>query len=252
MRAKDILAAMYTTTPLIFAHSGSQAYAPPNTLPAFERAAEQQAHGTELDVHLTRDGHVVVIHDFTVDAATDGTGVVAAMTLAELKRLDAGRKFGPGFAGTPIPTLDEVFQAVGQRLLINVEIKSHDRETNGIEQAVADCIVRHDMAERVFVSSFNPLALRRLRAILPEIPLGFLYGHDSPPIAYALIEGFEVEAIHPQASLVTPECVTTAHNAGQRVHTWTVNEDAQAIALRDMGVDCIITDAPDRICAALA
>src|SRR5690606_28189003 len=116
---------------LVFGHRGAKAYAPMNTIPAFELAAEQGADGIELDVHRSKDGHAVIVHDFTVDETTDGNGTVTEMTLAQLKELDAGSWFGEGFHGVQIPTLDEVFEAVGERLLINVEIKSNMQDTDG-------------------------------------------------------------------------------------------------------------------------
>jgi len=249
MTASDVLAAMYSTTPLIFGHSGAQAYAPSNSLPAFERAAQQNAHGTELDVHRSKDGYPVVLHDFTVDATTNGTGRVADLTLAELKALDAGSWFAPEFAGVQIPTLDEVFDLVGKQLFINVEIKSMSQETDGVEQVVADCILRHNMKERVIVSCFNPLALRRFREIMPDVPLGFLYGIDTPEAIWKLIEGFEVEAIHPEASLIHADVVAKAHALGQKVNAWTVNDVDEARQLANLGVDAIITDVPDQLLA---
>jgi len=251
MSASEILDVMYSTIPLIFGHSGAQAYAPSNTLPAFELAAQQNAHGTELDVHRSKDGHPVLLHDFTVDATTNGTGRVSDLTLAELKALDAGSWFAPEFAGVQIPTLDEVFEAVGQQLFVNVEIKSLSEETDGIEQAVADCILRHGMQERVIVSCFNPLALRRFRDILPDVPLGFLYGKDSPEVVWGLIEGFRVEALHPEAFLIDAQLVEKAHAARQRINAWTVNNIEEARKLRDLGVDAIITDVPDQLLANL-
>lgn len=251
MQAAHILNTMYATTPLVFGHSGAQAYAPPNTLPAFELAVQQGAHGTELDVHRSKDGYPVVIHDFTVDASTSGSGRVTDLTLAELKTLDAGSWYAPEFAGVTIPTLDEIFESVGKTLFINVEIKSLSQDTDGIEQVVADCIRRHHMQERVFVSCFNPLALRRFRAILPDVPLGFLYGEASPEMVYTLMQDFVVEALHPQDSLIDAALVTKAHETGQRVNAWTVNDPVRARVLRDYGVDCIMTDAPDKLLIAL-
>src|SRR5512136_1224893 len=107
--------------PLNIGHRGASAAAPQNTLAAFRKAMELGADGVELDVQLSADGAVVVIHDFTVDKATDGTGRVAAKTLAELKALDAGSRFSPQFAGERIPTLAEVFEAIDGKLLVNVE-----------------------------------------------------------------------------------------------------------------------------------
>ena len=251
MKTEAVLNNMYANAPLVFGHRGAQAYAPPNTLPAFQLAVEQGAHGSELDVHRSKDGHPVVIHDFSVDATTDGSGHVADLTLAELKALDAGGWYAPGYAGVTIPTLDEVFEAVGKHLFINIEIKSNTQETDGVEQVVAECIRRHAMEERVIVSAFNPLALRRFRDLMPDVPIGFLYAKDSPDSAHALIADFAVEALHPEDILINPLLVEKAHNAGQRVNAWTVNDVEQARQLVEMGVDCIITDAPDRILAAL-
>lgn len=174
MTARTAIAEMYRTQPLVFGHRGAKVYAPMNTLPAFELAARQGAHGIELDVHRSRDGHPVVIHDFTVDATTDGTGPVASLSLADLRTFDAGAWFGPQFAGVRVPTLDEVFEAVGRRLLVNVEIKAEGEETDGVEEVVAACIRRHGMAERVVVSSFEDIhqlrvATRRLRASLQVV-----------------------------------------------------------------------------------
>ena len=253
MSATEVLNAFYDQqrVPLIFGHSGAQAYAPSNTLPAFELAAKLVRHGTELDVSRSKDGYVVVVHDLTVDATTNGSGRVADLTLAQLKALDAGSWFAPEFAGVTIPTLDEVFEAVGEQLFINVEIKSQTQETDGVEQAVAECIIRHAMQQRVMISSFNPLALRRFRELLPDVPLGFLYGLHSPEIAHRLIEGFTVEALHPEHDLIDQALVDQAHAAGQRVHAWTINDAERAQQLAALGVDLIMTDVPDRLLAAL-
>src|SRR5512139_1857475 len=111
--------------PIIFAHRGASAHAPENTLAAFELALAQQADAIELDVKLSADGRVIVIHDSTVDRTTDGHGKVKDMSLADLKALDAGSFFSSEFAGEKIPTLDEVFEAVGRRTFINIELKNH-------------------------------------------------------------------------------------------------------------------------------
>ncbi len=224
-----------------------------NTLPAFALAAEQGADGIELDVHRTRDGHVVVVHDFTVDATTNGSGRVTEMTLDELKALDAGSWFGDAFRGVTIPTLDEVFEAVGDSLLVNVEIKSKAVETDGVEQAVADVIARHDMTRRVIVSSFNPLTLNRFRDILPQVPIGFLYqagmSIDTEEVMKQL--GLKHEARHPHHSMIDAAYMPWAITEGYRVNAWTVNDAARAVELRELGVDAIITDAPDVILQAV-
>lgn len=238
---------------LVFGHRGASAYAPMNTIPAYVLAADQGADGIELDVHRSKDGHAVIVHDFTVDHTTNGSGRVDAMTLAELKALDAGSWFGEQFVGTRIPTLDEVFEAVGQRVYVNVEIKSESAETDGVEQVVADVIAKYNMQARVIVSSFNPLTLKRFRDIMPEVPIGFLYSNDMPIDTQALMKQLDLkhEARHPHHEMIDTAYMEWVKREGYRVNTWTVNDPARAVVLRDLGVDAIITDKPDVILKAL-
>jgi len=138
--------------PLVFAHRGASHAAPQNTLAAFQEAARLGADGIELDVHLSADGVPVVIHNDTVNATTDGHGLVGELSLAQLKALDAGSSFGPAFAGERIPTLAEVFEAVGRKLLINVELKAQKNATVELENTVAALVPRMGMAGRVWFS----------------------------------------------------------------------------------------------------
>lgn len=245
------LEAIYQGRTLVLGHRGAKAYAPMNTLPAFELAAEQGADGVELDTHLSKDGHLIVLHDFSVDHTTDGSGLARDMTLAELKQLDAGSKlFGERFAGTRIPTLDEVFESVGKRLFINVEIKSEAEQTDGVEQVVADCIARHNLSKTIIVSSFNGLALQRFHAIMPEVAIGFLYAPDYTYFPEA-VEGLPLQARHPHHTMINNDYMKWARSLNLRVNTWTVNDPQRAIELKKLGVDAVITDAPDVILEAL-
>lgn len=254
---KAHLASIYGGRMLVLGHRGAKAYAPMNTIPAFELAADQGADGVELDVHLTKDGQPVIVHDFTVDSTTDGSGLVREMTLAEVKALDAGSWFGPEFAGLRVPTLGEVFEAVGQRLFINVEIKSETVETDGVEQVVADVIAQYSMQEQVIVSSFNPYALQRFRAIMPDVPIGFLYQAGYLPLGegdiVGLMNSFNLghEALHPFQAMIDADYMAAARESGHFVNTWTVNDPARAVELRDLGVNAVITDNPDTVIAAL-
>lgn len=249
------LQAMYMDRVLNFGHRGASHDAPQNTLAAFELAAQYGADGIELDVHLTRDRVPVVIHDEHVDATTDGRGLVREKTLAEVKELDAGSTFDPRFRGERIPTLAEVFEAMGKRVLINVELKGMGWQADGLEAIVADLIARHGLSERVIISSFNPIRLRRMRHIAPQLPLGFLHDWETPPaqrwLAAALMVGFPVEADHPHHVRVTPSYIARARRRGQRVNVWVVNEPERMRELRDMGVDLIMSDRPDVLRAVL-
>jgi glycerophosphoryl diester phosphodiesterase len=233
---------------LVLGHRGASAYAPQNTLPAFQLALEQGADGVELDVHLSRDGHAVVIHDFTVDHTTNGTGLVADMTLEQLKALDAGGWMNAKFAGVQVPTLDEVFAVMGDTAIVNVEIKA---DTVEIEQVVAAVITRHQMTERVVVSSFNPAVLKRFRQVMPEVAIGLLYvpmeGYDPREV----LREMPHQAVHPYHEMIDESYMEWAKGAGYVVNTWTVNDGEKAVTLRDLGVNAIITDQPDTIIAAL-
>lgn len=247
----EILSQMQQADTMVFGHRGAKAYAPMNTMAAFELAAEQGAHGVELDVHRSADGYPVILHDFTIDSTTDGSGTITDMTLAQIRELDAGSWFDERFAGAKIPTLDEVFEALGDRLLFNVEIKSEQQTSDGVEQVVADCIRRHNMTERVIVSSFNPLVLKNFRQVMPEVPLGYLVYEGIPESVRAMIQPDEYEAYHPHDVMIDAVLMAQARKHGHQVNTWTVNDPQRARELAKLGVSVIISDNPDVILDAL-
>ena len=238
---------LYPDRTLIFAHRGASHEAPANTLPAFLLAAELGADGIELDVHLSRDGEIVVIHDFELEATTDGQGPVAARTLAELKGLDAGGWFDPLFAGERIPTLQEVVDAVGDRLLLNIELKSRSLLEERLAEAVVRTIERNHLFRRVVVSSFNPWALRCVARLNASIPRGLLYGPRQPWVLRLgwLRRRIAVQALHPHHSIIDSRYARWATAHGFRLHTWTVDEPARMQELIRLGVDLIITNRPD-------
>lgn len=237
--------------PLVFAHRGAMAYAPMNTLAAFELAHEQGADGIELDVWLSQDDVPVVIHDFEVDNTTDGSGRVGSMTVAEIQALDAGSWYANEFAGQRIPTLAEVFDTIGSKLFINVELKSTDMRVENIVVQTIACIRQHEMSENVLVSSFNPLVVRRMRKYAPEIATGYLQYEDIPRHIRWLRLGTPYATEHPHSTQITPEFIAQAKRKGRYVNAWTVNDPDEAVRLAQMGVDGIITDNPDTILAAL-
>lgn len=233
--------------PLVIGHRGASAYAPENTLAAFRLAFELGADGVELDVTLTKDGVPVVIHDDRVDRTTDGHGAIKQMTLAEVKRLDAGAWFGEKYHGERIPTLAEVLDAVGARGIVNVELKSMTPQSAGLEAAVVQVIEQARAAEHVLISSFNPFALYRTMQLNGRLPRGLLYADDLPiylrrawlrPIA-------RPTALHPKHTMVTTEYVTWARHKGYKINTWTVDEPDEMKRLIALGVDAIITNKPD-------
>lgn len=240
--------------PQIFAHRGARMAAPENTLPAFATALAMGADGIELDVHCSKDGQLAVIHDFTVDKTTNGKGNVRDFTAAELAQLDAGSSFSPQFAGVGVPTLDQVFDLVGSRCRINVEIKSENFVEGGSEvEPLVTLIQQRNLYDQVIVSSFNPITLIKLRWTDPKVKLGLLYFTDLPPhLRQAwFTSSIQPEALHPYHRLVDASHLAWAQMRGCAVNTWTVNEVAEARRLVSLGVDVIMTDVPDVMIKAL-
>lgn len=220
---------------LVVAHRGASAAAPENTLAAFRLAADLGADGIELDVHATADHHLVVIHDAAVHRTTDGAGAIPALTLAQVRRFDAGRKFGPEFAGERIPLLSEVFDAVGGRVLVDVEIKAA-----GVESAVIDLLRAKRMTESVLITSFDVAVIARVRELAPEIPAGLLQSAAHPQVASRL--GAAVYL--PEVGVLTADVLTFCRRHGLRVITWTARTEAEARHALRLGVDGIIADDP--------
>ena len=236
--------------PLIFAHRGASRVAPENTLAAFRQAVEIGADGIELDVQLSADGVPVVIHDTTVDRTTDGSGWVQKLTLAQLRGLDAGSHAGAAFAGERIPTLEEVLTEVGDKLIVDIELKYPTVETASLEAQVIEVIRRLGMQRRVWLSSFKPYALHTARRLAPEMPCGLIYGPLSPG-SWLLGPITPHESIHPHASFVSARMMQRARRRGQRVITWTVDDPTQAQQLATCGVDAIITNTPAALLDAI-
>jgi glycerophosphoryl diester phosphodiesterase len=239
---------------LNIAHRGASSAAPPNTLAAFQKAIELGADGVEFDVHLSADGVPVLIHDFTVDATTNGSGQVADLTLTQLKQLDAGATFDPSFAGERIPTLEEVLEPLGSRLLLNVELKTTTLRDDGLEQAVIGQVERHGVSDAVLLSSFNPFSLRRAKRIAPHIPVGLLYAPGLPlPLRRAWLAFLAPhEARHPEHTMVDASYMAWARRRGYRVNTWTVDGPDEMRRLIGLGVDGIITNVPDVLHSTIA
>jgi glycerophosphoryl diester phosphodiesterase len=249
--------------PLLIAHRGASDLAPENTIAAFHRARELGADGVELDVTLTRDRVPVVIHDDTVDRTTDGHGAVNDMTVYDIKRLDAGGWKNPAYRGESIPTLAEVFDALGDWVkpsgleykgVINVELKSATLRTDGVERQVVNLVEQMKLQESVILSSFNPLALVRVRALNGQLMRGLLYDLRMP--IYLRRAWLRVlvapHALHPDHAMVDTGYMIWATRDKYSVNTWTVDEPQEALRLADLGVNAIITNKPDLIRRALA
>jgi len=232
--------------PLIIAHRGASAYAPENTLSAFKKAIELGTDGIELDVHLSKDGEVVVIHDFTVDRTSNGTGRVSQMPLKELKALDFGSWFLDKYRNERIPLLREVLELLqGWDGLLNIEIKRNRLEgCSPIEEKVLDLLDTYGFAEKTIISSFDHYSLMKVNEIEPSMRICPLYIADLfKPWEYAgMLNAF---AIHPHYHTVTPDLVKQCHEHNINVNPYTVDCPEHIRLMIDAGVDGIITDVPD-------
>lgn len=222
----------------LYAHRGASAEAPENTLAAFRRALEAGADGIELDVHLSRDGIPVVIHDETLERTTDGEGTVAACSCDVLRSLDAGFWFDPHFAGEPLPTLDETLRLLAGRLRLNLEVKAVRAGT-----AVAEMLRRYPQADAV-VSSFDYGVLSGLRRADPDLPLAVLHDRGNWRLALERAEALRACAFHPRADLVSRPLLAACRRRQLPVFAWTVDNPGQARNLARMGVAGIFTNDP--------
>lgn len=226
---------------LAVAHRGASQEAPENTLAAFRCALDAAVPAVEFDVQRTRDGRLVVIHDQTLDRTTDGRGPVSALTFEELRRLDAGRWFGPAFAGERVPSLDEVLDLVRGRALTLLEIKNGPAFYDGIESQVADALRRRDMVDGALVMSFDHPAVRAMREAAPEIATGIIYAARLADVVGAA-RAADANAVCPAWHLVTAGVVAEAHAAGLGVFPWTIDQEPAMRRCLDWGVDGVTSN----------
>lgn len=230
---------LYQGRRLVLGHRGASAEAPANTVRAFRQAVAGGADGVELDVHLSRDGQVVVVHDDTLALSPGVTAPVRAMTLAQMREADVGE-------GERVPTLDEALESVGPEAIVNIELKGTSVRTEGLEAAVVRTVHAHAMAGRVIISSFNPVRLARVAQLDANLPRAMLHGPGSPIYVRDLwfLPLVQPDALHPHYSQVDDRYMAWARGHGARVNVWTVNDADEVRRLLDLGVDAVITDDP--------
>jgi glycerophosphoryl diester phosphodiesterase len=240
-------------TPLFIAHRGHSLRFPENTMAAFKGAIQAGAHMVELDVSLSKDRQLVVIHDDTVDRTTNGSGAVRSLTLKQVSRLDAGSWFDARFHKERLPTLAQVLDAVKGHLLVNIEIKPEAFEAHGpadaVERQVLDLVREKKMLADVLVSSFEWQILENLRKMELEIALGLL--SESPADErlrqwYKRVKGF---SWHPDYRVLTRSQVDSLHALGARVFPYAVDGKIDTRGLLAMGVDGLIVDDPRQMTA---
>lgn len=234
----------------IIGHRGAMGHAPENTLASFAKGLELGADIIELDVHLSKDGHLIVMHDPTVNRTTNGTGLIRDMTLSQLKALDAGSWFGTQFAGERIQTLDEVLAWAKGKTRIAVEIKNGPVYYPGIAERVVDALRQLDMVESAAAISFDHHVVKSAKELESRLVTGVLFA-ARPIDVVALATAANANILLPHWSYVTPDVVADAHRANLAVYTWELHELAELKHVLALGVDGIGTNFPDRLKALI-
>jgi glycerophosphoryl diester phosphodiesterase len=237
-----------TAGPQIIAHRGGSLEAPENTLAAFRHAILVGAKSVELDVQLSSDGEMVVIHDDTLDRTTDGSGAVGSHTFAQLRQLDAGSHFSPQYKGEQIPTLREVVELCAEAGVgVVIELKSPHLYP-GLVEKVAAFLAEMSLrgARDLWCISFDHDAIRSLRTLDANVPLGYLFEWNEPRFVFP---DSTVQAFCPyyKTALAHPDQVARAHDLGKGVLVYTVDDEEEIHLLTSIGVDGMVTDRPEAI-----
>ncbi len=236
--------------PLVLAHRGANKVAPQNTLPAFLKAIQFNADGIETDVHLCKDGEIVICHNYTVDATSNGKGSIDEMTFAELRQLDFGSYFSNDFKGVTLPTLAELLSLVKNMNLINIEIKAPQKDNDLVKRVVEE-VHKFGIEKNSIISCFDPECIREVKEIDKNLKTGLLYENDelgNEIMTFGVAkycQQLKADAAHPEHILMTEELVKDLHNNGIKVNPWTVNLKEDIIKYTSWGCDALITDIPD-------
>jgi glycerophosphoryl diester phosphodiesterase len=228
---------------LVVGHRGNAAGAPEDTLVSEVSAQKVGARVLEFDLHMTSDGVPVVMHDDTVDRTTDGSGRIDAMTLAQIQQLDAGSWFSPAFAGTPVPTFEQILQFASTTDAIILPELKEAVWTDEQVRTVADLIRKYHMADRTMFQSFYLPVLQTAQRVAPDIARAALVT-DAPPDPVGYITSFGGQGLLPQNTAVTQDLVQTLHHADLSIMVWTVDEPDEWSRLTELGVDGIMSNNP--------
>lgn len=253
--------------PLILGHRGFSGIYPENTMLAFIKAYEAGADGVELDIQLTKDGELVIVHDSTVDRTTNGSGKISEFSLKAIQFLDAAHTF-TDYGKQQIPTLNEYFEWVQDKSFVtNIELKTDENEYAGIEQKLVQLIKQYDRAEKIIVSSFNYQTIERIKFLAPDLKCGLLTIDfqtveqakgvipdlliEQPTLVPSRLidyaENLGADYLHPNYLSLTSEITKQITDRGLGINIWTVDHETDMHQLLTENVNSIITNYPDRL-----
>ncbi|MDO5702196.1 MAG: glycerophosphodiester phosphodiesterase family protein [Lachnospiraceae bacterium] len=240
--------------PVLYAHRGFSGSYPENSPIAFQMAAEKTSvDGIESDVHISRDGKLIIFHDAVLERTSNGRGYIKDHTYDELLELDIGSWMSPEFAGQHIWTLGQLLDFCREtKLLLNLELKNYEVFYEGLEEMVINEITARKMEEQVSISSFNHISMQKFKMLNPEIETGLLY--DKPFLDMeAYIARSNADNMHPRYMLLQyqPELMDLYHSRGMKVNVWTVNEEADMRDMAKRGVDGIISNEAATLCRVI-
>ena len=246
---------------MLIAHRGASGYAPENTIPALLKAIESGANYLEIDVHQSSDNQIVVIHDYDIDRTTNGTGYVKEMSIAELKQFDAGSWFDPVFAGTTIPTLQEVINILVPNVKLIIKVKGSSEDYPGIEEKIISIVNQYQVESQVILKSFSIDVLNTFKILAPEIPRLYVFVLHLSALNFTIDKWINFTDIYENPSkaqyfqahrwFINKSVIENAHANSIKIIAWNVNTEEEVESMLELGVDGIETDYPDRVLSYL-
>ena len=236
-----------TKRPLNIAHRGASGHAPENTMAAFRLAVEQGADWIELDIHQTADGHLVVLHDLTLQRTAGDPRPVKTLTLKQIKELDVGQWWDKAYRGETTPTLDEVLEFSENRFRLQIELKHGSSFYPGIEGRLLNLIASHEARNRAAVSSFEAEALKTLREMDDHVSLGLLTRKTDPKEILKEAESLRIQSLHISTRRLSKNLLARARANNLPVYVYTVNRPSLMRRYLAMGADGLFTNYPDRL-----
>lgn len=227
----------------ITAHRGNKSVAPENTMPAFKAAVEGGADWIELDVAQTKDGVLVVFHDDDLQRTTKHEGKIWDITYEDLRKLDAGSYFGPGYKNTPVPSLEEALDYCKDKIKLNIEIKYSDKLSADFYIKLVSMLQQRDMRDQCMITSFNYSCIQLVKYLDPSLITGWITSQPvEQPELYTEADHFVLSI-----ELMEPDLVSRIHALGKEVFAWTINDQNSVEKCREAKADNLITDRPDDI-----